>query len=134
MAWTKYGHKPKMIQVTCQCGCNEVFGAIVTSNRPKYKNKTHQMRAYRRRLREAKQKKNNRAGLDEVNPAAYKDSQHTTIRSVPQTPLRLGGRGDGFGQRGEGPVTPLPDYDPIWVRWNQQVRQPRNKLARMFVW
>ena len=49
MAWTKHGHKPKMVQKQCACGCGEIFGAIVTSNQPKYKNNAHKMRAYRAR-------------------------------------------------------------------------------------
>ena len=37
----------------CQCGCGEYFMALVTTNRPKHKNDSHKMRAYRARKAEA---------------------------------------------------------------------------------
>jgi len=35
----------------CQCGCDEIFERVYTTRKPKYKDSTHRMRAYRARSR-----------------------------------------------------------------------------------
>ena len=40
----------------CQCGCGLVFERMWTTRRPKYFNRTHQMRAYRARKRKEYEK------------------------------------------------------------------------------
>jgi hypothetical protein len=52
MPRTFHPRAPKFENILCQCGCGEYFMATVTTNRPKHKNDTHKMRAYRARKTE----------------------------------------------------------------------------------
>ena len=43
-------HKLKLETFICQCGCGQSFQREVRTNKPKYLNDAHKMRAYRARL------------------------------------------------------------------------------------
>lgn len=53
--------KPRTELVVCACGCGETFEAVIRTRPILYKNKTHQMRAYRRHKREAEQETDDHA-------------------------------------------------------------------------
>jgi len=65
----------------CLCGCGETFEAESTRRR-KYKNKTHQMRAYRNR------KKENEVGKPSADPVVVGYRNHTPAGSPRQAPTK----------------------------------------------
>lgn len=42
----------KVATFVCQCGCGTVFERVYRTRKPRYLNRSHQMRAYRARARE----------------------------------------------------------------------------------
>jgi hypothetical protein len=68
----------------CKCGCGEEVEQKKSGRLRRYVNKTHQMRAYRRR----KAGKENEVGKPSADPVVVGYSNHTPARSARQAPAK----------------------------------------------